>query len=92
MKKVCQNAILPYGEKNDGLLFKDLRRSAKTNMLKAGIAKEFRDLILGHTLPGMDENYISERGLVPEFKKAMGTYDSWLSRQMEKTKVAQNVA
>jgi integrase len=92
MKKACEKAMLPYGEKGNGMLFKDLRRSAKTNMLKVGIKKEYRDLILGHALGGMDEYYISERGLLTEFKQAMETYSAWLAGQMEKTNVAQSVA
>ena len=37
-----------------GLIFHDIRRSVKTNMLAAGVSKEYRDLILGHSLQGMD--------------------------------------
>jgi hypothetical protein len=55
MKKACKKAMLPYGEKGNGMLLKDLRRSAKTNLLKVGIKKEYRDLILVHALGGMDE-------------------------------------
>jgi hypothetical protein len=36
----------------------DLRRTVKINMLEAGADKTYRDLILGHSLEGMDRHYI----------------------------------
>ncbi len=54
----CKDAKIPYGEKAAGLIFKDFRRSVKTNMVEAGIDKVYRDKILGHSLKGMDIHYI----------------------------------
>jgi integrase len=56
----------------------DLRHTAKTNMLDAGVAREYRDLILGHKLPGMDAIYLN----VSEDKlhQAMRRYTEWLSK------------
>jgi integrase len=55
MKTACKDAGIPYGKKtHNGIVFHDLRRSAKTNMVKAGVKKIYRDLILGHSLQGMD--------------------------------------
>ena len=31
-----------------GLIFRDIRRSVKTNVLETGVAKKYRDKILGH--------------------------------------------
>jgi len=46
-------------------------------MLRAGVAKEYRDLILGHSLQGMDKNYISEAELGGELCQAMATCAKW---------------
>ena len=50
-------------------------------MLTAGIQKEYRDKILGHSLKGMDRHYI-----VPgedDLKKAMDQYTDWLDGQVD---------
>ena len=50
-------------------------------MLTAGIEKEYRDKILGHSLKGMDRHYI-----VPgedDLKQAMDQYTEWLDSQIE---------
>ena len=36
----------------------DFRRTVKTNMLEAGVDKTYRELILGHSMEGMDRHYI----------------------------------
>lgn len=78
----CGKAGLPYGKKTtDGIVFHDLRRSAKTGMVKAGVNKIYRDLILGHSLQGMDVNYIVESGLENELRQAMEQYSAWLVGQ-----------
>ena len=73
----CKDAGLSYGE--DGIVFKDFRRSVKTNMVAAGVPKVYRDTILGHSLKGMDVHYIkpSEKDLTA----AMATYTEWLLTQ-----------
>ena len=49
-------------------------------MLEAGIEKELRDTILGHSLKGMDVYYlsISEQSL----KDAMDKYTKWLDQKV----------
>jgi hypothetical protein len=42
----------------NGIPMHDLRRTLKINMLEAGADKTYRDLILGHSLAGMDRHYI----------------------------------
>ncbi len=37
----------------------------------AGVNKIYRDLILGHSLQGMDVNYIVESGLEDELRQGM---------------------
>ena len=51
------------------------------HMLTAGIQKEYRDKILGHSLKGMDRHYI-----VPsedDLKTEMDQYTNWLDSQVE---------
>jgi integrase len=92
MKTACREANLPYGKKTaGGIIFHDFRRSAKTNMVKAGVNKIYRDLILGHSLQGMDKNYIVEEGLEDELKQAMNLYSIWMVEQFPAS-VTQNAA
>lgn len=53
----------------------------KTNMLKAGIEKEYRDLILGHSLKGIDAHYLAvdEKSL----KQAMDRYTEWVDKKLQ---------
>ena len=89
-KTCCKSAGIEYGRKQqNGLTFHDIRRTVKTNMLKAGIDKVYRDTILGHSLTGMDVHYMvpSENDL----KTSMDRYTSWLDNQIELQFVDQNV-
>lgn len=80
----CEDAGIPHGRKTpNGITFHDIRRSVKTNMLSAGIDKAHRDMILGHSLGGMDIHY-----LVPaeeSLHEAMDKYTQWLDAQFERT-------
>jgi integrase len=50
-----ERAGIPNGQDHPkGIVFHDIRRTVKTNMLNAGIDKVYRDVISGHSLPGMD--------------------------------------
>ena len=81
LKKTCTKAGLPYGRKTpDGLTFHDIRRTVKTNMLNAGIDKSHRDIILGHTLQGMDIYYLSPNEDI--LKQAMDQYTRWIDDQI----------
>ena len=81
LKMTCKKSGLPYGrETQNGIIMHDFRRSAKTNMLDAEVDKVYRDLILGHSLRGMDVHYI-----VPSddtLKQAMNKYADWLDKQI----------
>lgn len=87
-QEVCQKAGIPYGRKiESGVTFHDIRRTVKTNMLRAGVNKVYRDSILGHSLKGMDAHYI-----VPTdetLKEAMDKYTSWIDSQMVNSNVDQ---
>ena len=87
--KACDNMGL-----NDGIAVNDrinmltpycLRHSFATNMLKSGDYKEYRDLILGHSLRGMDVYYIApdEKTLV----EAMAKYTKWVDQKLETASV-----
>jgi len=84
----CKKADIAYGRK-EGITFHDIRRTVKTNMVRAGIDKVYRDTILGHSLKGMDINYIVPTDNV--LTKAMERYTSWLDGQLEKLNVDQSV-
>jgi integrase len=80
-KTACRLAGVIYGrDVPGGLVFHDIRRTVKSNMLEAGIEKELRDTILGHSLKGMDVYYlsISEQSL----KDAMDKYTKWLDQKV----------
>ena len=58
----------------------DFRRTVKTNMLEAGVDKTYRDLILGHSLEGMDRHYIKPSD--ETLRQAMARYTAWLYGQL----------
>ena len=58
-RTACKKADIPCGRNTpDGIIFHDIRRTVKTNMLNAGVNQVHRDLILGHSLQGMDAHYL----------------------------------
>ena len=80
-KTACKEAGIPQGIKTqNGLIFHDIRRTVKTNMLNAGMDKVHRDLILGHSLKGMDVHYMApgEDALT----KAMNKYTLYIDDQI----------
>jgi integrase len=86
----CKYAGVPYGRKEEnGMTFHDIRRTVKTNMLKAGIDKIYRDIILGHSLSGMDAYYMAPSE--DDLKCEMDKYTSWLDNQIELQKDYQTV-
>jgi integrase len=91
--ETCQKVGIPHGRKTfGGIIFHDIRRTVKTNMLKAGVDKPHRDTIFGHSLKGMDAYYI-----VPtdeSLTEAMLKYTVWLDEQIEVVSaiVSQNVS
>jgi integrase len=91
-KTACTEAKVPYGRKeSNGITFHDIRRTVKTHMLNSGMDKAHRDMIIGHSLQGMDVHY-----LIPtedSLKEAMDRYTQWLDGRLldEKESVRQNV-
>lgn len=89
-EKTCQKAGITYGRKvAGGIVFHDIRRTVKTNMLLAGVDRPHRDSILGRSLKGMDRHYI-----VPtdeSLTKAMQRYTDWLDGELKLESVDQNV-
>jgi len=77
----CKKAGIPYGRKVlNGITFHDIRRTLKTYMLKASVDKVYRDLILGHSLTGMDVHYLSPTD--NDLKRAIEKYTDWLDIRM----------
>jgi hypothetical protein len=56
-------------------------------MLKAGVNKVHRDLILGHALTGMDRYYLAVDD--ESLKQAMELYTEWLDEQLEAARQAE---
>ncbi|MBW1693299.1 MAG: hypothetical protein JRJ41_03900 [Deltaproteobacteria bacterium] len=80
-KTACKNAKIPQGRKTpNGIIFHDIRRTVKTNMLTAGVDKVHRDLILGHSLQGMDVHYMAPDD--ETLKDAMEKYTRWIDDQI----------
>lgn len=76
----CEKAGITQGRNEPGgLIFHDLRRTVKTNMLNAGVDKVHRDLILGHSLQGMDIHYMAPSE--EDLHQAMAKYTNWLDKQ-----------
>jgi integrase len=77
----CKRAALPCGYKTEGgIVFRDIRRTVKTNMVAAGIDEVYRDTLLGHSKKGMDVHYIhpDEETLTT----AMDKYTAWLDSKL----------
>jgi integrase len=86
----CKKAGVPYGRKTEnGVTMHDIRGTVKTNMLVAGVDKVYRDLILGHSLQGMDVHYMAPSE--DTLKKAMAKFTDWLDGQLEKQDVDHSV-
>jgi integrase len=86
----CGKAGIPHGQKApNGVTFHDIRRTVKTNMLNAGVDKVHRDIILGHSLQGMDMHYMSPS--IDDLHLAMAKYTEWLDGQLSSASVDQNV-
>ena len=80
-KSACKRAQISCGRNTpDGITFHDIRRTVKTNMLNAGVDKAHRDLILGHSLEGMDVHYIAPDE--DTLTQAMEKYTRWLDDQI----------
>ena len=80
-ESACKNADIPYGQKvPGGLRFHDIRATFKTNMLRAGVDKVFRDVILGHSLQGMDARYLKPTDA--DLLRAIEQYTEWFDSQV----------
>jgi integrase len=76
----CKRAEIPHGQAHpEGLIFHDMRRTVKTNMVNAGVDQVYRDKILGHSLHGMDVHYMSPS--IEDLHRAMARYTEWLDSQ-----------
>jgi hypothetical protein len=58
----------------------DIQRTVKMNMLNASVDKVHRDVILGHSLHGMDAHYMAPS--IEDLHRAMTKYTEWLDSQL----------
>jgi hypothetical protein len=59
-------------------------------MAIAGVGDVFRNVILGHSLQGMDKHYISLTD--EDLKQAMAVYTAWLDDEIAKVNQVVNLA
>jgi integrase len=91
LMQACKKSGVSYGRKvGDGLTMHDFRRTVKTNMARAGVGDVFRNVILGHSLQGMDKHYISLTD--EDLKQAMAVYTAWLDDEIAKVNQSVNQA
>jgi integrase len=77
----CEEAGIPCGRKTpNGITFHDLRRTVKTGMVAAGVSAVYRDVILGHSLTGMDVHYMAPSEA--DLQAAMAKYTAWVDSQL----------
>ncbi|MCP4748021.1 MAG: integrase [Desulfobacteraceae bacterium] len=77
-KTTCKKAGLVPGRLHPmGIIFHDIRRSVKTYMIEAGVDPVHRDMILGHSLQGMDVHYAVQSD--DALMDAMNRYEKWLT-------------
>lgn len=89
-KGACKEAGISYGEEvKNGAVFRDIRRTFKTNMLNAGIDQVYRDLIMGHKLKGMDIHYLSVKEDI--LKDRMEQFTQWLDEKLNSANVDPSV-
>lgn len=91
IRRACKDAGVPFGMKvENGFVFRDLRTTVDTFMVRSGVPDVYRRALLGHRQKGMDRHYVH-----PDFEKdlraAMEKYTRWLKAELEaarKAKVA----
>ena len=81
---------IPCGQKTpNGITPHDFRRTAKTNMLSAGVDKAHRDMIVGHSLHGMDAIYLVESD--EALRAAMDKFTKWIDKQLNTADINQTI-
>ena len=91
LKEACAAVGITYGMKVEGgFRFHDTRRTVKSYMVAAGLNKVVIDLMLGHSLRGMDAFYINLDDAV--YHAEMEKYTVWLDDMVSSVnKVDQSV-
>lgn len=78
----CKVAGIEYGQHIEGgFRFHDIRTTVKTNMKRAGIDESLRNIILGHSLKGMDTYYI--KPTEADLHRAIERYTQWLDESIK---------
>ena len=88
LMKACEKAGVIYAQNVEGgMRFHDIRTTFKTNMLRAGVDPVMRDVIVGHSLKGMDAFYLKPTD--EDLREAMDKYTGWFDARI--ANVTQNV-
>jgi len=82
-QNACERAKISYGRKAEsGVTFHDIRGTFKTNALRAGVDPALRDVIVGHSLKGMDAHYIESRIVDDDLQAAMERFTAWYEAEL----------
>jgi integrase len=69
---------------------RDIRRTVKTLMGKAGITKEMRDRIQNHAVSDVSDKHYDQYEYMPEKRAAMKTWERWLAKHVIEPKIEQS--
>jgi len=92
IKKACEEAGVTFGQDAEGgVVIRDLRRTADTLMVRAGVQDVYRRTLLRHVQTGMDRHYVHP-DLETDLRPAMATYARWLKAELDAQKKGQVAA
>ena len=69
---------------------RDIRRTVKTLMGRAGITKEMRDRIQNHAVSDVSDKHYDQYEYMPEKRAAMKTWERWLAKHVIEPKIEQS--
>ena len=69
---------------------RDIRRTVKTLMGRAGITKEMRDRIQNHAVSDVSGKHYDQYEYMPEKRAAMKTWERWLAKHVIEPKIEQS--
>jgi intergrase/recombinase len=73
----------------DAFTPRDIRRTVKTLMGKAGITKEMRDRIQNHAVSDVSGKHYDQYEYMPEKRAAMKTWERWLAQHVIEPELVQ---
>jgi integrase len=80
LRRACKAAKIIFSAKEKGgFVLRDLRTTADTLMVRAGVQDVYRRALLGHKQKGMNQHY-SHPDFGKDLRVAMAQYTGWLKR------------